>query len=82
MASVAYISQTKQRQLEFDLQWRGVPQSAEAPPFLKEFLGDQHLSSAPGRRHKWDGAAAGFSCATSTSEAFRVGLTVVTFVGG
>ena len=38
ISSVAYVSQTNQRQLEFNLQWRGVPQRSEVPPFLKEFL--------------------------------------------
>ena len=46
ISSVAYGSQTQQRQLEFKLQWRGVPQSADAPPFLRELLGDQHVSAA------------------------------------
>jgi len=46
ISSVAYVSQTNQRQLEFNLQWRGVPQSSDVPPFLKEFLGDQHVSAA------------------------------------
>jgi putative Mg2+ transporter-C (MgtC) family protein len=46
ISSVAYLSQRKQRQLELHLQWRGVPQSSEVPPFLKDFLGDQHVSAA------------------------------------
>ena len=46
ISSVAYVSQTKQRQLEFSWQWRGVPQSAEVPPFLKEFWGDEQVSAA------------------------------------
>lgn len=46
ISSVAYGSQTQQRQLEFKLQWRGVPQSADARPFLRELLGDQHVSAA------------------------------------
>ena len=46
VSSVAYPSQTKQRQLEFNLQWRGVPQSGDVPAFLKEFVGDHHVSSA------------------------------------
>jgi len=45
VSSVAYLSQTKQRQLEFNLR-RGVPQSGDVPPFLKEFMGDHHVSSA------------------------------------
>jgi hypothetical protein len=36
ISSVAYGSQAEQRQLEFKLQWRGVPQTADVPPFLRE----------------------------------------------
>jgi len=46
ISSISYVGQTDRRQLEFNLQWRGVPQSAEVPPFLEEFLGDQRVSAA------------------------------------
>jgi putative Mg2+ transporter-C (MgtC) family protein len=46
IASVLYSNQAQQRQFEFKVQWRGVPQSADVPPFLKELLADQHVSSA------------------------------------
>ena len=46
ISSVAYGSQTEQRQLEFNLQWRGVPQSADAPPFLRQLLKDQRVLAA------------------------------------
>jgi putative Mg2+ transporter-C (MgtC) family protein len=46
VSSVAYASQAEQRQLEFKLQWRGVPQSADAPPFLRQLLQDQRVSAA------------------------------------
>lgn len=45
ISSVAYAS-PEQRQLEFKLQWRGVPQSADAPPFLRQLLKDQGVSAA------------------------------------
>jgi putative Mg2+ transporter-C (MgtC) family protein len=44
--SVAYRSQSEQRLLEFNLQWRGVPQSADAPPFLRQLLKDERVSAA------------------------------------
>jgi putative Mg2+ transporter-C (MgtC) family protein len=46
ISSVAYASQTEQRQLKFNLQWRGVPQSADEPPFLRQLLKDQRVSAA------------------------------------
>jgi hypothetical protein len=38
ISSVSYGSQTEPRHLEFNLQWRGVPQIADAPPFLRQLL--------------------------------------------
>lgn len=49
ISSVAYGSQAVQRQLEFNLQWRGVPQSADAPPFLRQLLSDRRVSAAQWR---------------------------------
>jgi putative Mg2+ transporter-C (MgtC) family protein len=46
ISSVGYGSQTEQRQLEFNLRWRGVPQNADAPPFLRQLLKDQRVSAA------------------------------------
>jgi putative Mg2+ transporter-C (MgtC) family protein len=43
---VAYGGGAEQRQLEFSLQWRGVPQSADAPPFVRQLLKDQHVLAA------------------------------------
>jgi len=45
ISSAVYGSGTGQRQLEFNLQWRGVPQSADAPPFLRQLLNDQRVSA-------------------------------------
>ncbi len=46
VASAAYFNQTKQRELDFRLLWRGSPQNAEVPPFLKELLSDPHVVTA------------------------------------
>jgi putative Mg2+ transporter-C (MgtC) family protein len=46
VSSVAYANQTQQRQLEFKLQWRGVPQIADVPPFLRELISDPHVVTA------------------------------------
>jgi putative Mg2+ transporter-C (MgtC) family protein len=46
ISSVAYVNQTERRQLEFNLQWRGLPQSSREPPFLKEFAGDERVWEA------------------------------------
>jgi putative Mg2+ transporter-C (MgtC) family protein len=46
ISSVAYGSQAEQRQLEFKLQWRGVPENADAPPFLRNLLKDQRVTAA------------------------------------
>lgn len=46
ISSVAYGSGTEQRQLEFNLQWRGIPQSADAPPFVRQLLKEQHVLAA------------------------------------
>jgi len=49
ISSVAYGSQTERRQLEFSLQWRGVPQSADTPPFLRQLLTDHECRLLNGR---------------------------------
>jgi len=46
VSSVAYGSRAEQRQIEFNLQWRGIPQSADEPPFLRQLLEDEHVSGA------------------------------------
>lgn len=43
ISSVAYVNQTKQRQLEFNLQWRAAPQSLDVPLFLKNLAEDQRV---------------------------------------
>jgi putative Mg2+ transporter-C (MgtC) family protein len=43
VVSLAYIGETKQRRLEFNLQWRGVPQQADVPAFLKQFMADERF---------------------------------------
>jgi MgtC family protein len=49
ISSVAYSSLAVQRQLEFNLRWRGIPQSADAPPFLRQLLSDRRVSAAQWR---------------------------------
>jgi hypothetical protein len=46
VSSVAYIIPTRQRELEFRLQWRAAPRNLDVPPFLKELLSDPHVLSA------------------------------------
>jgi putative Mg2+ transporter-C (MgtC) family protein len=46
VASATYFNQTKQRALEFRLQWRGVPQTADVPSFMKNLLSDPHVVTA------------------------------------
>jgi putative Mg2+ transporter-C (MgtC) family protein len=46
LSAVAYGGETEQRQLEFNLQWRGVPQHADAPPFVRQLLKEQHVLAA------------------------------------
>jgi putative Mg2+ transporter-C (MgtC) family protein len=46
IASAAYLNQTKQREIEFRLQWRGSPQNPEMPPFLRDLSNDPHVVSA------------------------------------
>jgi putative Mg2+ transporter-C (MgtC) family protein len=46
VSSVAYLNQTQQRELELKLQWRGVPQNLDAPPFLRDLISDPHIVSA------------------------------------
>jgi putative Mg2+ transporter-C (MgtC) family protein len=46
VSSVAYTNQSQQRQLEFNVQWRGVPQKTEAPPFLRDLVSDPHVLAA------------------------------------
>jgi len=42
LAAVTYAGQT-QRELEFRLQWRGLAQMADMPPFLRELISDPHV---------------------------------------
>jgi putative Mg2+ transporter-C (MgtC) family protein len=46
VSSVAYINQTRQRQIELKLQWRGVPQQVHAPPFLRDLASDPNVAEA------------------------------------
>lgn len=46
VSSVAYVNQTERRELEFNLRWRALPQTADLPPFLKEFAADQRVTAA------------------------------------
>jgi len=46
VSSVAYLNQTQQRELELKLQWRGVPQNLDAPPFLRDLISDPRIVSA------------------------------------
>src|SRR6202167_2771804 len=46
VASVAYVNQTQLRELEFNLQWRGVPQIVNAPPFLRDLINNPHVVTA------------------------------------
>jgi putative Mg2+ transporter-C (MgtC) family protein len=46
VSSAAYFNQTKQRELEFRVQWRGVPQNAAVPPFIEHLLSDPHVVTA------------------------------------
>jgi putative Mg2+ transporter-C (MgtC) family protein len=43
VASVGYISEAQQREIEFKLQWRSAPQILEAPPFLEDLLSNPHV---------------------------------------
>jgi putative Mg2+ transporter-C (MgtC) family protein len=46
LSSVAYVNQTQRRELEFRLQWRGLPQIADVPSFLKDLMSDPHIVAA------------------------------------
>lgn len=46
VSSAIYSNQTKQRELEFKLQWRGVPQNPNLPPFLRDLTSDPHVLKA------------------------------------
>jgi putative Mg2+ transporter-C (MgtC) family protein len=46
VASVAYVGQTQQRELEFKLQWHGMPQMVDSPPFLRELISDPRVVAA------------------------------------
>ena len=46
VASVAYVNEARQRELEFRVQWRAVPRNVDAPPFLKELSSDPHILAA------------------------------------
>src|ERR1700734_2361487 len=43
VSSVAYVSQVRQRELEFRLKWRAVPDNVDVPPFLGDLLSDPHV---------------------------------------
>ncbi len=45
-SSVAYSNQTHQRELEFRLQWKAVPENLDAPPFLRELSDDPRVITA------------------------------------
>jgi putative Mg2+ transporter-C (MgtC) family protein len=46
VASVAYVNEARQRELEFRVQWRAVPRNVDVPPFLKELASDPHILAA------------------------------------
>lgn len=46
ICSVAYDSQTRQRELEFTLRWREVPQRTDPPRFIADLLNDPHIFTA------------------------------------
>ena len=46
LLSVAYVDQNRQRQLEFRLQWRDVPEHSDAPPFLRDLVSNPYVQSA------------------------------------
>jgi putative Mg2+ transporter-C (MgtC) family protein len=46
VASAAYSNQTMQREIEFKLQWRGLPQTQVVPPFVRDLLQDPHVLTA------------------------------------
>jgi putative Mg2+ transporter-C (MgtC) family protein len=46
VSSIAYVNQTRQRELEFRLKWRAVPENVDVPPFLGELLNDPHVVTA------------------------------------
>jgi hypothetical protein len=45
VASVAYVN-PQQRELEFRLQWHGIPGVADAPSFLRDLASDPHVMAA------------------------------------
>jgi putative Mg2+ transporter-C (MgtC) family protein len=45
VASVAYVNQ-QQRELEFRLQWHGIPERVDAPSFLRDLVSDPHVMAA------------------------------------
>jgi putative Mg2+ transporter-C (MgtC) family protein len=46
VSSVAYPSHMAERQIEFKLQWRAVPQETDIPPFVSELLKNQQVRAA------------------------------------
>jgi putative Mg2+ transporter-C (MgtC) family protein len=46
VASVGYVNQTQQRQIELRLQWRGLAQNPDAPSFLRDLVSDPHVVAA------------------------------------
>jgi putative Mg2+ transporter-C (MgtC) family protein len=46
VSSVAYVNQTKQRELEFRLQWRVSKENVDTPPFLRELSSDPNVLTA------------------------------------
>jgi putative Mg2+ transporter-C (MgtC) family protein len=45
-SSVGYSNRSRQRELEFRVQWRSAPDHVDAPPFLKELSSDPHVVTA------------------------------------
>jgi putative Mg2+ transporter-C (MgtC) family protein len=46
VAAVSYVNQTRQRELEFRLRWRAVPDNVDVPSFLGDLLRDPHVVTA------------------------------------
>jgi putative Mg2+ transporter-C (MgtC) family protein len=46
VASATYFNQTKQRALEFRLQWRGMPRGEDVPSFMEKLSNDPHVVTA------------------------------------
>jgi putative Mg2+ transporter-C (MgtC) family protein len=46
ISSVGFVNQSKVRELEFNLKWRGKPGATDAPAFLNDILADPSILSA------------------------------------